>query len=305
MANNTAKEVIKPTAAKVLRIVYLYTGQGDSAIAAIPTGDKVDDYMYVLIDSDLDKEKDEIDLIELLEDLLEGKKLSKFFNTHPHKDHTGGIKAIYDAVGIEEVWHSNHRPTGDHKDSFEELKYVLKKVGKANEYLFKGTTEKNKIRKHDDSETITKLGLIDYQVFAPSEYVCDDIDEESPETRYNRIHEQCAVFKFTHAGRSVLFMGDADKAALKDHIVEKHKSNLKADAVNGSHHGSRTPFKKDKDDKEPYKKHLECIKADYLVISAPKQKDSPHGHPHDDAMDIYKEYFKEAIDCVTTCRKRE
>lgn len=294
MATNTAQEVIKPTNAKILRVVFLYTGQGDSTIVAVPTGDSSDDYEYVLVDADLDKEKNEVNLVDMLRDLLGTDKLPKYINTHPHKDHTGGIKEIYDKVGITEVWHSNHRPAGEHADSFKELKYVLDKVGKANEYLLKGTNDLNKIRKHDDTELAKKIGLIDYQVFGPAEYLCDEIDEEEADARNRRIHDQCAVFKFSYGGKSILFTGDANKAAWKEHITDYYNDNLKADVVDAGHHGSRTTFKTDEDDEEPYKKHLDYINADYLIISAPKQADSPHGHPHDDAMKIYEEYFDKA-----------
>jgi len=288
-----ATEVIKPQKAKNLRFVFLFTGQGDSTVAAIPTGEGVDDYEFILIDADLDKEENEVNLVALFKDLLDGKKLPKYINTHPHKDHTGGIKEFYDKIGIEEVWHSNHRPKGDHKDSFEELKYVLDKVGKENEFHLKGTNSLNKLRKHDDTEIDKSIGLIDFQVFSPAEYVCDDIDEETSDVQYERIHEQCGVIKFSYQDKAVLFKGDAEKCAWKEHIVDYYKEQLKADVTTGSHHGSRTSFKKNEDDTDVYKKHLDYIDAEYLIISAPKQKDSPHGHPHDDAMDIYKEYFEE------------
>lgn len=293
MAENIAKEVIIPTKPNTLRAVFLYTGQGDTTLLAVPESASDNTYKYVMIDSDLDKEKDEINLIELLKDLLGKDELPVFINTHPHNDHIGGIKKIYDEIGIEEVWHSNHRPKGKHKDGFEELKYVLQKIGKKNEFYLKGTNDKNKIRKSDKDETevTKKLGLIDFQVFAPAEHVCDDISEESDDAHYNRIHEHCAVLKFIHKGKSIIFTGDADKKAWKEHITEYHEDNLSSDVMTASHHGSRTAFKTNEEDKEPYKTHLEKIDATYLVISAPKQKDSPHGHPHDDAIDIYEEYF--------------
>lgn len=292
MSKNIAQEVIKPTVPKLLRAVFLYTGQGDSTIVAVPTGEGADDYQYVLIDADLDKEKNEVNLVSLLTDLLDGEELSTFINTHPHKDHTGGIKEIYDEVGIAEVWHSNHTSTGEDKNSYDELHYVLKKVGKSNEYHLKGTNDLNKIRTSGDDEVVKKLGLIDYQVFAPAEYVCDEIEDEDEQVRRNRIHEQCGVFKLTYGSKSIMFTGDANKAAWQDHITKYHKDNLKADVTTASHHGARTAFKCDEDDEKPYKKHLEYIDAEHLIISAPKQKDSPHGHPNDDAIEIYEEFFE-------------
>jgi competence protein ComEC len=60
-----------------------------------------------------------------------------------------------------------------------------------------------------------------------------------------------------------------------------------------SHHGSRTFFKTTEEDEDVYEDHIKEISPSYLIISAPKQKDSPHGHPHDDAWEIYQKYVDE------------
>src|SRR3954464_4292486 len=106
-----AERIIKPTKAGIFRTVFLYTGQGESTLMVIPNGPKVDDYIYVLVDSDKDNEPKEIDLIKLFKDLFsQSGKLFCFINTHPHNDHIGGIKEVYDEIGFTEVWHSNHKP---------------------------------------------------------------------------------------------------------------------------------------------------------------------------------------------------
>jgi competence protein ComEC len=294
----TAERIIKPTKAGVFRTVFLYTGQGESTLLVVPDGPGVSDYIYILVDSDRDKEPNEIDLVEMFKDLFKTSgELEVFINTHPHNDHIGGIKDVYDEIGFKEVWHANHQPGGKHKDKYEDLKYVIDKVGKSNEYHLKGTNDLNKIRKSNkDSDEITKkLGLIDYQVLSPAEYLCEDIEEEDADTRDKRIHEQCGVIKFTYGkeAKSILITGDSDKEAWKEHITDYHKKNLPAYVLSASHHGSRTFFKTNEDDKEPYEDHIKNIKPEYLIISAPKQKDSPHGHPHDDAMDLYKKHVDE------------
>ncbi|MDP1814000.1 MAG: hypothetical protein Q8K92_06085 [Leadbetterella sp.] len=289
---NIAKTVIKPKEPKQFRAVFIFTGQGDSTVLAIPTGNGVDDYTYLLLDCDLDREKNEVNIPLMLNDLLETKELPIYLNTHPHKDHTGGIKEVYDSIGIQEVWHSNHRAGGRNKVSDEELDYVLKKVGKSNEFHLKGSDKLNKLRTHDEEEIIKKLGLIDFQVFSPAEYVCNDIDEETEDVKRARIHEQCAVIKFTYLEKSILFTGDANKKAWSDFITRHHKDNLKSDILTASHHCARTAFKENKDDENPFTDHLKYIDAEYLVISAPKQKDSQHGHPNDDALEIYEDFFE-------------
>lgn len=291
-----AEKIIKPTKAGIFRTVFLYTGQGESTLLVIPTGPTVDDYKYVLVDSDRDKEPNEIDLVEMFKDLFKTKgELSVFINTHPHNDHIGGIKELYDEIGFTEVWHSNHKPGGKHKKKYKDFEYVLKQVGKSNEYFLLGTNDQNKIRKSNDTEVIKKLGLIDYQVLSPAEYLCDDIEEGDADERDKRIHEQCGVIKFTYGKtpRSIMITGDSDKEAWKEHITDYHEKNLPADVLSASHHGSRTFFKDSEEDEDVYEKHIETIKPTYLIISAPKQADSPHGHPHDDAMDLYKKHVEE------------
>ncbi|MGN6196283.1 MAG: ComEC/Rec2 family competence protein [Ginsengibacter sp.] len=288
-----AEKIIKPTKAGILRVVFLYTGQGESTLLVIPTGPSTSDYMYVLVDCDRDKEKNEIDLVEMFKDLFKsGGKIHAFINTHPHNDHIGGIKDVYDEIGFSEVWHSNHKPGPKHKEKYEDLKYVIDKVGKKNEYFLLGTKDLNKVRSSDDEETTKKLGNIDYQVLSPAQYLCEDINDENQDTRDDRIHEQCGVIKFTYGknAKSIMITGDSDKIAWKDHITEYHEKNLPSYVLSASHHGSRTFFKCDKDDKDVYERHIETIKPTYLIISAPKQEDSPHDHPHDDAMELYKKH---------------
>ncbi len=291
-----AEKIIKPTRPGIFRTVFLYTGQGESTLLVIPTGSTVDDYMYVLVDSDRDKEENEIDLVDLFNDLFKTSgELSTFINTHPHNDHIGGIKEVYDEIGFKEVWHSNHKAGGEHKKKYEDFTYVVKEVGKSNEYFLKGSNDLNKIRTSDDKEVIKKLGQIDYQVLSPAEYLCDDIEEGTADERNRRIHEQCGVIKFTYGkdAKSILITGDSDKEAWKEHITDYHKKNLPSYVLSASHHGSRTFFKENEDDKDVYEAHIKEIKPTYLVISAPKQKDSPHGHPHDDAMELYKRHVED------------
>jgi len=291
-----AEKIIKPTKAGIFRTVFLYTGQGESTLLVIPTGPTVNDYMYVLVDCDRDKEPNEIDLVDLLKDLFKTSgELFGFINTHPHNDHIGGIKNVYKEVGFTEVWHSNHKPGGKHKEKYEDFHWVIKQVGKKNEYFLNGTNDLNKVRKSDDTEIIKKLGLIDYQVLSPAEYLCEDIEDADVDERNKRIHEQCGVIKFTYGkdAKSIIITGDSDKEAWKEHITDYHTANLSAYVLSASHHGSRTFFKDNDEDKDVYEKHIENIKPTYLIISAPKQKDSPHGHPHDDAMKLYKKHVDE------------
>ena len=60
--------------------------------------------------------------------------------------------------------------------------------------------------------------------------------------------------------------------------------------LSAAHHGSNSFFwKGDPKDEKPYKKHLDTISPKHIIVSAPKRKESKHGHPDKEAMDLYKE----------------
>lgn len=260
----------------VFRIVFLYVGQGESTFMAVPDGEG---HLVLLVDCHIDESLGGIQLPLMLKDL--GKTIDIFINTHPHNDHLKGIKAIAEVVDIAEVWHSGHTPGKGHKEAYDELKEVMDDLPEEKVRVLKGTRASQ------------SLGDINYNVLAPAEYVSDEIDDEDPETRYRRIHEQCAVLRFCYGSpdcQCILITGDADLAAWKNHITDYHQDRLPSIVLSASHHGSRTFFK-EKEEDEPYTDHIKKISSSYLVISAPKQDESPHGHPHKDALELYEEYI--------------
>lgn len=283
---NIAKDVIIPTTSGIFRVVFLYVGQGDSTLLVVPAGAA---YKYVLIDSNEDESAGGIKLLNMLKDLFKGTedKLEVYINTHPHKDHLDMVKKIYKEVGIRQVWHSGHKPGSEHKDAYKDLEYVMKEVGEENVFRLRGSREDNKL-----DETTIKLGDTDYNVLAPADYVSDEIEDEKPEDRYRRIHEQCGVIRFRYGKdeKQILITGDADYSAWTDHITDYHKDRLPSKVLSAVHHGSNSFFWKDSVNKQkPYKKHLEKIKPTYIVVSAPKSEESRHGHPDKEAMDLYRD----------------
>jgi beta-lactamase superfamily II metal-dependent hydrolase len=271
----------------IFRSIFLYVGQGESTLLIVPNGDN---HEYILVDFNYNKDNGGEDIVKFLTSI--GKDKVIFINTHPHNDHTRGLGDIKDV--IKEVWHSGHKPSKKHEASFKELNEVMKKVGEANVYYLRGSNDLNTLHtnQEEESKAVHKIGDVDFQVFAPAKYVCDEVDDETPEQRRKRIHEQCGVVKVTYKDKSVLITGDSDKTAWKDFITQYHKENLQSEILSASHHGSRTFFKEGEDDQDIYEDHIKIIEPEHLIISAPKQKDSPHGHPHDDAMELYKKYIK-------------
>lgn len=273
---NVAKDIIWPLDIDILvRVVVLHVGQGASAVVLVASGDS---YKTILIDTNLDSKSDGIDVPRLMVDLLEdkGNCLDIFVNTHPHSDHLSGIVELSKALAIQEVWHSGHKPGKEHEEAYKDLENLIKKVKDAG-----GAETKLK-----GSRTSKQIGDAEYHVLAPAQYVTDDIEGESPDERYRRIHEQCAVLKFGVGDTWIMMAGDADRDAWEKHITNYHSERLPSIILEAAHHGSRTFFRYSEND-EPYLDALERISPTYVVISAPRSDESQCGHPHPDAVELY------------------
>jgi len=286
----TAQEILWPPQSGIMRVVFLYVAQGDATLIFIPSGDS---YLTMLVDSNQGRKHGGINLVELLQDLFERQddsSLDYYVNTHPHLDHAGGLDEIQDAVEIDNVWHSGHDPGGNHCEAYDALQRLRKKVSD------KGGED----RTLTGTRATERLGDAVYNVLAPAQHVQDEIGDEDAETRYRRIHEHCAVLRFGYGSvmpTFILLTGDSDKCAWKEHITEYHgaggENRIRAQVLSASHHGSRTFFKANEDDPEPYTRHMDLIEPEYLIISAPLQEESCHGHPHDDALELYKKYVSD------------
>ncbi len=272
MSDNLARKILWPDDTDiVVRVAFLYVGQGDCAILLLKDGDK---HKSILVDINLDKACGGIDVPALMKDLLadEDGVLDVFANTHAHDDHLRGLNELSDVVDIQEVWHTGYKPGKDHDDAFQDLSELIKKVG--NECVLRGSRTKH------------QLGEAEYYVLAPADHVAEEIDEEGDDAAHRRIHEYCAVMKFGVGEKWIMFTGDADRNAWETHITEYHESRLSSTVLSAAHHGSRTFFHYDEKD-DPYIDALESIAPTYVTISAPTSEERPHGHPHAGAVEKY------------------
>ncbi len=181
---NVAQDVIWPKSEDnvLVRVVFLYVGQGASAVVIVADGD---DYKTLLVDTNVDVSAGGIDVPRLMDDLLDGGDLHAFVNTHPHNDHLESCLALSEKVNIKEVWHSGHVPSKKYGEAYYgEFKKVLDKVkkkqGNEAEIILEG------------SRSATTLGNAEYYVLGPAEHVTDNVNEEEALARYQRIHEMCA-----------------------------------------------------------------------------------------------------------------
>lgn len=274
--SNVATSVLWPNSKNVVvRVCFLYVGQGSSIVLLVR--DK-STYRILVVDSNLDDTNGGIDVPELVKDLSPDGHIYAFVNTHPHDDHLRGVKEIAETVIVDNVWHSGHKPSKKYGNYHPDLTALIKDVEQRN-----GAAA---VLELDGSRDEKALFDARYYVLAPADHVNDDVNDEDPDVRYRRIHENCSVLRVGTAPAWALITGDADLVAFRDHITTYHRSRLKAFLLDASHHGSRSFFKKNEDD-DPFLDALEAIDPKYVVISAPTAEESRHDHPHPDAVKIY------------------
>ncbi|KKN17458.1 hypothetical protein LCGC14_0965660 [marine sediment metagenome] len=276
VTETTARKLLWPADTEVLvRVAFLYVGQGTSTVVLVADGD---DYRVLLIDINLDEERGGINVPSLISDLVGNGDLAAFVNSHPHNDHLRGLDDLSDRVNILEVWHSGHKPSKKYGEAYEKLQDLIKKVTDAggDEIVLERT------------DAPTDLGDAQCHVLSPSEWLTEDVNEEQADERYARIHEQCGVLKFGKDTTWVMLPGDADRDAFEKHITDHYGNSLCSAALGAAHHGARTYFRYDEAD-EPYMDALDNTDPQFVIISAPIRDDSPHGHPHKDAVELYED----------------
>jgi len=272
----TAHSILWPTDLKiVVRVCFLYVGQGSSIVLLVRDGST---YRVLLVDSNLDKTNGGIDVPELTKSLVASDPLYAFVNTHPHNDHLRGLKELTEAVTIDNVWHSGHLPSKKHGTYHPDLLALIKDVEKRN--------GKDAVTELVGTRTEKAIFDATLLTMAPAKHVQDEVNEEDADARHRRIHENCTVFRIGKEPSWILITGDADLVAFRDNITDYHKERLSAFVLDAPHHGSRSFFVAKKDD-DPYLDALETIASEYVVISAPTDDESPHDHPHADAVKLY------------------
>lgn len=298
---SVAENVILPTDSSAFRSVFLYVGQGDCTLHVVPDG--VGGRKFVLVDINLDRKRGGTDVVQVLEDLLPKDNTGKptldlFINTHPHNDHICGLDEVKKRVRVKEVWHTGFEPSDTHSGNYKHLKALIDDVRKRE--------GDDAIFEYQGTRKDTEIGAVDAHIVSPAKHVKDEIDKLKGEDRDCRIHEYCGVIRLGYGTdkkrKHVLHTGDSDRCAWEDHILGKddyHADRLPSAVVNASHHGSRTFFKANEED-DPYEHHMEVIKATWVVMSSPPQAESPHGHPHDDAVELYKKHVGNRSDRVFT-----
>lgn len=220
---------------------YLYVdvidvGQGDSIFVKTPNG------FTMLIDAG---DSDAYDAIKEVLEANNVEKLDVLVATHPHADHIGSMKKIYEEYGAEKIYMPKAVTTTA------TYKNLLTAISNNNQKI---TTAKAGLSIDLDSS-------IHMQILTPQDKTYDDLNDYS------------VVIKCIYKNNSVLFTGDATEN-VEEEMLTNYSGELKSDVLKVAHHGSRGSSSSE---------FLEKVDPTYAIISC--GIDNSYGHPHSETLD--------------------
>lgn len=244
-----------------LGVIFLNAGQGDATIVRFPNGE------VMVVDCNIDNSPENI--VEYLK--KSGiERIDYLVITHPHYDHMSGMNEIADNFEVGEVWTTKFKryKESESKESYEKYKETYIKG------LRKLHRKGAKIRMPSaKSETYKECGKVKIYAYSPS---------RGAQGKNEDIHEESIAIKVKFGKTSIVFAGDITNKGL-DRIRDYYKVS-DTTIWHASHHGSREGANEET---------LKQAKPKYTVI--PVGKGNYHGHPHEEAKEIYGKYTQKKV----------
>jgi len=247
------RQIISTTRPGELRIVCLDAGQGDATIVRLPNG------KVMVIDCNVDNAPENI--VEFLKD-AGIKKIDYLVLTHPHMDHMSGTNDIADNFEVGEVWTTDYKreKSEETPESYEAYRTYVKSLEKLEK---KGATIKKPTASNDP---LLKDGNLEIRAFGPSASIQGNNED---------IHEESLVIHIKSDNTTALFPGDTTNYQLDR--ISKYYPIKDTTFLHAPHHGSNEGANEEV---------MRQINPEHTVISVGKE--NPHGHPHDEAMKVYR-----------------
>ena len=236
-----AAETIESTRAEgEMKVHYIDVGQGDCIFIELPNSETM------LIDAG---EYDEVDGVVTYIHSKGYDTIDYVIATHPHSDHIGGMKTIFDNFNVKNAYLS---PAISTTKIYERMLEAIQNSNAKAHKAFAGT------------EIISENNL-SAVVVAPA--------TDNPDDYIDNLNNSSVVLKLTYGETSFLFTGDAEKAE-EDAI----RTNIKCDVLKIGHHGSRTSTSAN---------FLKKVEPKYAIISVGEGNE--YGHPTEEVLKRLKE----------------
>lgn len=218
-----------------MKVHYIDVGQGDCIFIELPNGETM------LIDAG---EYDEVDGAVTYIHNNGYDTLDYVIATHPHSDHIGGMKTIFDNFNVKNAYLS---PAISTTKTYEYMLEAIQNSDAKAHKAFAGT----EIISEDNLSAI---------VVAPA--------TDNPDDYTDNLNDSSVILKITYGETSFLFTGDAEKAE-EDAI----RTNIKCDVLKIGHHGSRTSTSAN---------FLKKVEPKYAIISVGEGNE--YGHPTEEVL---------------------
>ncbi|OGR59685.1 MAG: hypothetical protein A2X36_01770 [Elusimicrobia bacterium GWA2_69_24] len=189
-----------------LTVYFVDVGQGDAEYIELPGG------KTALIDGGPPNGK--------LADFLRRRGVAKIdylVMTHPHLDHYGGLPYVFDSLQVDNFYDTKMDNAGAGDDA------VRAKAAAEPGILISYPAPGGTLDWGDDIQV----------------KVLSSCPDEQSAQRARDVNACSIVLKLTHAGASILFMGDAGES-VESVLVAQYGDELAADALKVGHHGSAT-----------------------------------------------------------------
>lgn len=226
----------------VLRVTFLDVEQGDSALVDLPdgrlmlidgggfVGTSVDPGRSVILPVLRRRRRAHLDVVAL---------------SHPHPDHFGGLVSVMRGVRVTEFWDTGQGRSEGAGPVYAELLEVASRRG----VEVKALSALCELRSYGGADLAVLSPCPDFEPFGPA-------------------NDNSLVLRFSHSGRSVLFVGDAELAQ-EEKLVATASDRLVSEVLKVGHHGSRTSSS------APFLTH---VRPQLAVISCGIR--NRFGHPH-------------------------
>lgn len=166
------------------------------------------------------------DPILFMKENYPNRRLWRYIQTHPDLDHMRGLYRLENEIGFENFWDTNNnKPDPVFRSDSDRVDWVCYKRQKMKKYYTRGNSYYAFAKDQSGN-----LGGDNIEILSPDGQLVLECNNKS------NSNDISLVIRISHAGRSILFPGDAETLAWNS-MIDYYDDKLKSDFLKASHHG--------------------------------------------------------------------